>query len=504
MRHIPRSSRLVAGLLCVILGATPGGAAADDVAKHPRVQQAIALLDIWLQAQRDYDQIPGLSAAVVHDQQIVWSGGFGFADVDRRAPAGPDTIYSVCSISKLFTSLAVMQQRDAGTLRLDDPVARHLPWFSIKVTEPDAPDITIAGLLTHSSGLPRESDFPYWTGPEFAFPTREQIVARVGAQETLYPAQTYFQYSNLGMTLAGEIVAAAAGEPYENYVRARVLQPLGLASTTPDMPRDQRGGRLAVGYSARDREGSRHPVTFFAAQGIAPAAGYASTVEDLARFVSWQFRVLQRKGGEEILRRNTLREMHRVHWVDPDFDTTWGLGFAVNRYKDKTFVGHGGSCPGFRSQLLMQVDERVALVVMANAQGVNTAPLVQRMYDMLGPALRAATGKKDDESKDDGGEAAQKTPEKAPDASLENYRGLYASGFAGEIAIVIWEDGLASVGLPTLDPVAGMMKLKKVGDHTFRRVRKDDSLGETIVFDMGPDGRAERLRWHSNLYRRTQ
>jgi CubicO group peptidase (beta-lactamase class C family) len=504
MGHVSLPSRLACCLLYVLISAPPAAAAADDnLAQHPRVRQAIALLEIWLQAQRDYDEIPGLSAAVVHDQQVVWSGGFGFADLERRAPARPDTIYSVCSISKLFTSIAVMQQRDAGALRLDDRVAQHLPWFSIKVTDRDAPDITVAGLLTHSAGLPRESDFPYWTGPDFAFPTREQIVERIGTQETLYPAQTYFQYSNLGMTLAGEIVAAASGQPYEAYVRERVLQPLGLASTTPDMPRDQRGGRLAVGYSARSREGARQPVTFFAAQGIAPAAGYASTIEDLARFASWQFRVLQRTGGEEVLRRNTLREMHRVHWVDPDFETTWGLGFAVNRYKDMTFVGHGGSCPGFRSQLLMQIEERVAVVVMANAQGVNTTPFVQRMYDVMAPALKAASGKADGESKEAGGEAG-KTPENAPDKSLESYVGLYASGFAGEIAIVAWEDGLASVGLPTLDPIAGMMKLKNVGDHTFRRVRKDESLGEIIVFDLGPDGRAERLRWHSNIYRRTQ
>jgi hypothetical protein len=244
-------------------------------------------------------------------------------------------------------------------------------------------------------------------------------------------------------------------------------------------------------------------VTFFSTQGIAPAAGYASTIEDLARFASWQFRVLQRKGGDEVLKTNTLREMHRVHWVDPDFETTWGLGFAVNRYKDKTFVGHGGSCPGFRSQLLMRPEERVALIVMANAQGVNTAPLVQRMYDIMAPALKAATGKPDEESPAGSGAEARK-PDTAPDPALDPYLGTYASGFAGELAIVRWEGGLASLGLPTLDPVAGITKLKKTGEHTFRRVRKDDTLGETIVFDIGPDGRAERLHWHSNHYRRTQ
>ena len=163
------SSRLLAGcLVAAVLVTSP--AKAQNVEQNPRIRQAIRLLEIWLDAQRDYEQIPGLSVAVVHDQDIVWKGAYGFADLSKKTPASPDTIYSICSISKLFTSIAVMQQRDAGKLRLDDPVAKHLPWFTIKRTDPDGPEITIEGLLTHSSGLPREAAFPYWTGPEFTFP----------------------------------------------------------------------------------------------------------------------------------------------------------------------------------------------------------------------------------------------------------------------------------------------------------------------------------------------
>lgn len=502
-------TRLISAGFSALLLATAPVIADDDIRQHPRVQQAIKVLELWLQAERDYEEIPGISASVVHDQQVVWAGGFGFADLERKAPARPDTIYSVCSISKLFTSVAVMQQRDAGKLRLDDPVGKHLPWFAIERTDRDAPEITIEGLLTHSAGLPRESDFPYWTGPEFAFPTREQMIEKLQSQETLYPAQTYFQYSNLGMSLAGEIVAGASGKPYGEYVRERILGPLQLSSTTPEMPRDQRGGRLAVGYSARHRDGTRQPVTFFAAQGIAPAAGYASTVEDLARFASWQFRVLQRKSGEEVLKANTLREMHRVHWVDPDFETTWGLGFAVIRNQNKTFVGHGGSCPGFRSQLLMKPDEQIATVFMANAQGVNTGQFAQRMYEIMAPAIKAAAPQKDEsaDAPDPDPEQRKKAAAKAAEASkaLERYTGTYESGFAGEIAVVVWEDSLAAFGLPTMNPVEGLMKLRKAGEHRFRRVREDDkTLGEAIVFEMGPDGRAERMRWHSNIYRRTR
>lgn len=477
-------------LVVVLLGASssvPG----QSVAQHPRVKQALNLVQVWLDAQRAYQQIPGVSAAVVYDQQVLSSAGFGYADLSRKMPATPSTIYSICSISKLFTSIGVMQLRDEGKLRLDDSVARHVPWFKIKRTDPLGAEITIEGLLTHASGLPRESDFPYWTGPEFAFPTREQVKERLASQQTLYPAETYFQYSNLGITLAGELIASVSGESYEAYINKRILGPLGLKSTTPEIPEKERGGRLATGYSALRRDGTRVPVAFFMARGIAPAAGYASSAEDLARFASWQFRVLDRKGGEEVLSSNTLREMQRVHWVDPDLETMWGLGFSVWKSEGKAFVGHGGSCPGFRTQILLKPDEKLATIFMANAQGVNTGEFVQQMYDIVAPVLKAA-------SKPAPNEAGQ------PKEDLARYTGTYESGFGGEVAIIEWEDGLAALSLPTMEPVKGLTKLKKTGEHTFRRIRKDEALGETLVFEMGHEGQAVRVIWNSNQYRRVR
>jgi CubicO group peptidase (beta-lactamase class C family) len=460
------------------------------LAERPKVAAALEAVRVWLEAARDFGQLPGVSAAIVHDQDVLWIGGFGYADLARQAPAGPETIYSICSISKLFTSIAVMQQRDAGRLRLDDPVRKHLPWFDITQVAPEGGEVTVEGLLTHASGLPRESDQPYWTGPEFAFPTREAIIAGLQNQKTLYPAETYFQYSNLGLTLAGEVASAAAGQPYPALVRSQILDPLGLSSTFPEMPAEHRGGRLATGYGAIGRDGARAVMPFFEAKGIAPAAGYASTAADLARFASWQFRLLA-KGGTEVLNVNTLREMHRVHWVDPDFETTWGLGFSVTRLGDTTFVGHAGSCPGFRTQLMLDPLARLATIFMTNAQGVDTSAFSRAMYDLVAPAIKEAT-------KPDG------PAPKPADPSLEAYLGSYSTGFSGEVAIVRWEDGLASLGLPTMDPKRALTRLRKTGEHTFRRVRKDDALGEELVFEVGPEGKATRLEWHSNYYRRVR
>ena len=479
--------RCLAGLLIGVMLVQP--LQGQKPAEHPRVKQALELARVWLDAQRAYNDIPGLSAAIVLDQDVIWSGALGMADVERGTPATTSTIYSICSISKLFTSVALMQLRDQGKVRLDDPVGKHLPWFSsLKRLKPEAGEITVEGILTHASGLPRETDHPYWSAPDFAFPTRQQVIEGLSHQEALYPAETYFQYSNLGLTLAGEIVSAASGMPYDAYVRKHILEPLGLTSTTPEMPEAEKGRRLATGYSSLDRKGKRTPMPFYLAKGIAPAAGYASTVEDLARFASWQFRVLA-GGSQEVLRQSTLREMQRVHWMDPDFETTWGLGFSIWRNNNHTFVGHGGSCPGYRTQLLLKPDEKIATVFASNAM-VNSGLYAQELYDIVAPALTQATK----------GTAAKPT-----DTTLYAYSGTYsAQPWGSETAVVVWEEGLAMVSLPTNDPMNALTKLKKTGEHTFRRIRRDTELGEAITFEMGPDGRAVRYVQHGNRYPRVR
>jgi CubicO group peptidase (beta-lactamase class C family) len=460
-------------------------AAAQGVAEHPRVKEATTLVAKWIDAERAYKRIPGVSGAVVYRNEVLWQGGSGYADLERKAPALPTTLYSICSISKLFTSIAVLQLRDKGLLRLDDPVEKHLPWFTIKRTNPEAGPITVEGLLTHASGLPREAAYPYWSGPSWEFPTHEQIVAALSSQETLYPPERYFQYSNLGLTLAGEIVAARSGQPYAEYVQTKILDPLGLKDTHPEMPAGERGRRLATGYGPWQREGDRRPLPFFSVKGITPAAGYTSTAADLARFASWQLDLLER-GGTTPLAASTLREMQRVHFVDPGWETTWGLGFSIARADGKTFIGHGGSCPGYETQVLIQPEEKIGVVAMSNAIDVNAYALTRGEYTIMAPAIKAALA--------DSAHAL-----KPMDPSYEKYLGTYSGGWSGESEVIAWEGGLAEIGLPDDNPVKAITKLKWVGENQFKRIRPDGGTAEVWTFELGPDGRAARYRANYNV-----
>lgn len=197
-----------------------------DIRNHPRVSSAIELLEIWIDARQTYEQIPGISVAIVYDQDLLWSRGFGYADIEDKTAMSPETIFSICSVSKLFTSIATMQLRDAGKLHLDDPAEKYLPWFDIQQTYTDDPPVTVRGLLTHTAGVPRDLPFPYFTDPSFPFPTREEMKQRLSSQKMLYPSGKYFQYSNLGSVLLGEIVGAASGMSYDSFVQQRILEPV--------------------------------------------------------------------------------------------------------------------------------------------------------------------------------------------------------------------------------------------------------------------------------------
>lgn len=473
----------------------PPGAKAQELSDHPRVREAARVVEVWLDAQRAYERIPGISAAVVHDQEVLWAGATGTADPETGVPATPETAYSICSISKLFTAIGVMQLRDEGRLALDDRVEDVLPWFEIGQTFPGSPPVTVRALLTHSAGLPRESDYPYWIEP-FDFPTREQVMNRIGEQEMLYPSDRYYQYSNLGLTLAGEIVSEVSGMAYADYVRSRILDPIGMQDTWPDIGTYPRPERLATGYSSVRRDGDRERLPAYAAEGISPAAGFASTVTDLAEFARWQFRVLATE-GDEVLGANTLREMHRVHWLDPDWQTTRGLGFGVYRDQGVTYVGHNGLCPGYRSSIRLHPESHMAAVVMMNAIALSPSELALEMIRLVGPAVDQAIA---EASRPEGELPADPV---AFQQRFERFVGSYDENpWGGEAAVVPWDGGLAILWLPTMYPSEGLTPIEHVQGNVFRRTRADGEPGEEYEFVEDAAGRVVGMRYHSNTYPR--
>ncbi|CAN5778422.1 serine hydrolase domain-containing protein [soil metagenome] len=446
-----------------------------DIANNPDVASNIGLIEIWLQAKMAYEELPGTAVAIVHDQDLIYARGFGQADVEAGTPVTPDSIFRIASHSKLFTAISIMQLRDEGKLGLDDPIEQHLPWFNIENRHPDSRPITVRHLLTHTSGLPREAGSSYWL--DFDFPTLELIKERLPGQQTVFPTETRWKYSNLALALAGEVVAAVSGRSFADYVQANILDPLAMTSTSVIFPDDQRD-RLVTPYSRRLPGSEREPLPFVDAAAMAAATGLSSTVADMARFISWQFRLLERD-ETEVLAAKTLREMQRPHWIQPDWESGWGIGFGIDHCDDRDLVGHGGGYPGNLTSTRISPKERVGVVVFTNSADSTPAEISDRVFEWLAPSIvRAAAG-----------ESAS-----APDPAWGQYQGTYRNLWGDSHVLPI--EGKLKMITPTLrDPKPDAMTLEPDGEHAFILDGKGSGpIGEPVVFELRPDGNATRVR----------
>jgi CubicO group peptidase (beta-lactamase class C family) len=460
---------------------------AADLARNEEVQSAIRLLEAWIDSQVAYRGLPGMSVAIVHDQDVIWSRGFGHANVANKVKTTPDTIYRIASISKVFTSTAIMQLRDQNKLRLDDPVEKHLPWFKIKDPHGNSQPVTIQHLLTHTGGLPREAAYPYWT--DFKFPSRAELIKGLANQERIYPPDTSWKYSNLGLALAGEIVAAASGESFESYVQGHILDPLEMKSTSVQIG-DERRPRLATGYGRRLPEGQRELRPDTDAKAIAPAAGLSSTVLDLARFASLQFRDGPADARKQILKGSTLREMHRVHWLMPDWKSGRGLGFHVVHRDDGDIVGHGGWVAGYQTSVYFQPKHKIAVIAMINADDGLPYPgmpnsVIDRAFQYVGPPIAKA--------------AAPDTVHKAR-PEWQKYVGQYRNPWS-DSQVLILNGKLMLINPTEHDPAGTLATLAPAGEHRFRLEGGAVSgpHGETVIFELDKEGKVARLKIGENF-----
>jgi D-alanyl-D-alanine carboxypeptidase len=480
MRHRVRrlsTAAAVALALCAPL-ASPAGLAGQaravggSVAADPEVLGAQRLFSAWLEAQIAYRGLPGVVVGVVADQELVWAQGFGFADVQGRVPMSPSTRFRMASHSKLFTATAVMQLREEGKLRLDDPVSQYLPWFRVKPAGDDDGPITLEQLLTHSSGLPREAG-DHWSSGEF--PTEAEVRALVADREAAFAPQVRWKYSNLAYTVAGFVVEQVSGERWADYVHRHIYGPLGMDDSSVD--RDVPG--LAVGYGRRMPDGTRELMPFTDARGMAAATGITSTVGDMAKFVSAQFRRGPR-GGAQILSTGSLREMHRLRSLENNWTSGNGIGFAVSRVDGKSYVGHGGGYPGYTTQTLIQLDDRVGVIVLTNTNDSNPADIARQLMSTVGAAVAKAA-------------APLPSLAVAWDPAWARFAGVYRRRGGDESQVVLLHERLVIV-TPSGPNVDNPLTLQPIGGGRFRLVAPTGggAVGEVVRF-VEQDGHVVRM-----------
>ena len=369
---IRRSFRgVVLALAVPVLGAGACGAG-EGVVRPPReYAAAVEALEQVIEREMRQKGLPALSIALVDDQRIVWSRGFGLARPADGVAATSETVYRVGSVSKLFTDIAVMQLVERGELDLDAPVTAYLPEF--RPENPSGKPITLRQLMAHRSGLVREPPIGHYfddSGPSLA-----ATVESLNRTTLVYAPEARTKYSNAAIATVGYLLERVTGEPFVDYLERAVLRPAGLERSS-FAPRPDLAADLATAYMWGYDRGPFEAPTF--ALGMSPAGSMYSTVTDLGRFLSVLFAGGRGPGGA-VLSAASLEAMWTPQFAGPEAKTGFGLGFMIGELDGRRRIGHGGAIYGFATELAALPDEKLGVVVVTTLDGANR--VVERIAD---------------------------------------------------------------------------------------------------------------------------
>ena len=455
------------------------------VADAPEVRDALVKLDIWFEGQRSKLDLPGFSVGVVYDQDLIWSKGYGFADITNHIPATDQTLYRIASITKTFTATAIMQLVEQGKLSLEDPVNKYLPWFTPKNADPTQP-IKVWNLLSHTAGLIREPPGTDWDRLDFTSAADARTSA--AATSLSLPPQTRLKYSNYGFLIAGELVTQLAGVPYARQIQEKTLQPLGMTNSMFLEGTETRPG-LAIPYGRRLAGQPRGIEQQIDMHGVTSVGSLVSNVRDLARWASLQFNESDQFKGP-VLSGRSLREMHRPRFLVPDWSQGWGIGWRLARGEKRADIDHGGSLPGYKSRLLISPASKVAVILLINADDGPRELSSGALKIISGPIAKAA--------------APPEEPA-TPAADLARFEGLYRDRSGEETRVVALGGKLRMIGLESDDIDIATTTLKQTGPTTFITEARDSAITSdvesVIEFTMDGSGRAESVTVENGSYR---
>ncbi len=365
------------------------------------IQSALSELDTAIAAEFAKDGVGSISIGVVSGKTLVWSKHYGYAEAEtKRAPTN-DTAYRIGSITKQFTSLALLQLVEDGRMRLTDPLEKYVPEIkSVKNPHAGTPPITLLQVATMHSGLSREPGCAQHSIGSNAIWQKKVIDCLPDTTYANEPGTT-FLYSNIGYASLGLAIERAAGKPFTAFVVERILKPLGMSRTawepTPDLRRDlahgyqrpQGGGSATRAAADRELEGRGYRV---------PNGALFSTVNDLAKFVAWEL-------GEApvaLIKKETQDANYARIFAtgppnpqSPAFAQGYGVGFQVNRRGDIVMLGHGGSTAGYRAAALVHRPTKLGVVVLRNCDScapvVDATPTAARVLERLVTVTRGGT-----------------------------------------------------------------------------------------------------------------
>ena len=331
--------------------------------------------------------ITGASIALVDGNSIVWSEGFGYTDRSKKVKVTSDTLFLAGSISKSLTALGVLTAVNKGLLKLDDPVRKHLSWFSpsSRFGREESERITIRHLLSHHSGLGTWSPLGNPYDPQYHARSFEEVVKSTRTSSLKFPAGERFEYSNQGIDIAGYALAIASGKPFSDFMRDEILTPLAMNASTYDQAEATRKDNYAVGYLGKRPE----PIVNGIVHPLMAAGGLLVSANDLARFIIFHLRGAP--NGKQIIAQRLLQEMYSPQCTAKAELSGYGLGIYRAIQNDTVRLSHGGLGYGISAHYRFLPEYQVGIALLTNQDSAHNAPdLASRGIDWM---LTAKLGK---------------------------------------------------------------------------------------------------------------
>jgi CubicO group peptidase (beta-lactamase class C family) len=311
-------------------------------------------------------EVPGCAVAAVRDGRVELADGWGLRDREAGLPVTRDTLFAIGSATKAFTATTVGALVDEGLLEWDRPLRDYVP--GVRLHDPFASDrLTIVDLLSHRSGLPRHD--LTWIGQPGR--SRAELVRSLRFLPLSRDLRQEWQYCNLGYLVAGHVVEALSGVPWEDFVRARLLEPLGMRRTNLSVDEMLADGDHAAAYTRRGGVIAGVPQRPLPA--MAPAGAINSSAADMARWLLAQLAGGQLDGATVMSPATATRQL-TPHMLTPEPEAlpgltgyAYGLGWSIGWYREHRIALHSGGIDGFTTYCMLLPDDGIGVAVLTNS-----------------------------------------------------------------------------------------------------------------------------------------
>ena len=420
----------------------------------------LAEIDAYAEkAQKDWN-VPGFAVAIVKDDRVVFAKGYGVRELGKPEKVDENTVFAIASNSKAFTTAALAILVDEKKIRWDDKVSQYLPEFQMSdpyVTR----ELTIRDLVSHRSGLGTFSGDLLWYESNFS---TDEILRRVRFLKPTSSFRSTYGYQNLMFAAAGRIAEKVSGKSWSEFVRERILAPLGMNNTKTSIKEFKAGDNIAMPHNESGGAGLR-VIHYGNVDGAAAAAALNSSVTDVAKWLRLQLG-RGKFEGKQIFTPQQSWTMWQQYLAIPIGETSWknnptrhfygyGLGWFLNDYQGRKVVSHGGGLDGMISQTAMMPEENLGLVVLTNSETPVNNIMQNKIFDVFvnapkrdwsNEALERTKQGKVTQAEEDKKVLASRTANTKPSLALKDYAGTYSSQLGD--AVIAEENGKLVLRFP--------------------------------------------------------